>query len=105
MAQKEITIVPKSKLQHVIKDITKLPFDREVITKLQQFSKKFVSDVVTRSAFISEHKNTNVITSNEIFYIVEKEFDYCFGDREILKSEKTPAAEHTEKMAELSRIK
>ncbi|ELQ76607.1 putative Histone-fold protein [Trachipleistophora hominis] len=105
MQFKETVITPRDKLQNLINDTTEQPFDREVINRMQQFSRKFINDVLTRSALLSEHKNIGAITSEEIFYVVEKEFDFCFGDREILNTQKTPAVEHIDKMAELSRHK
>lgn len=105
MLPKETIITPRDKLQNMISDVTKQPFDREVINRLQQFSRKFINDVMTRSALLAEHKNLNIITSEEIFHVVEKEFDYSFGDRDILNANKHPAVEHIDKMAELSRHK
>lgn len=102
---KENAIVSKEKLHNLILLVTKTPVDRDVLLRLQQFSKKFISDIVTRSALLAEHRNASSISSDDIFYIVEKEFDYIFGDSELNDIRRPAHSEHIDRMAELSRHK
>ncbi|KRH93645.1 putative Histone-fold protein [Pseudoloma neurophilia] len=100
---KELIITPKEKLINLVKETTETPMDREVLLRLHQFSKKFITDILTRASNIAEHRNSNVITDKDIFFVVEKEFDFIFGESEISDVKNLPSNEHVEKMAELSR--
>lgn len=102
---KETIITPKEKLIEFISKYTATPVDREVLVRLHLFSKKFIGDVISRAALLAEHKGNGTITGNEIFHVVEKEFDYVFGDSDLCEKKNLPHQEHTEKMADLSRHK
>ena len=94
------------KLQRFLKLCNKdagTKIDHEVVKNLQQLIEKFLSDIIHRSALLSKHKGKNIIERSEIQLIIEKDFDYSFGAREILGSNSMPSNEHIEKMAEISR--
>lgn len=100
---KDLVITPRDKLLDLIKETTDVPVDREVVLRLHQFSKKFISDILTRASHLTEHKNNKVITDKDIFFVVEKEFDYLFGESDLFYYKNLPDDEHVEKMAELSK--
>ncbi|KAH9411995.1 hypothetical protein HK407_02g04430 [Ordospora pajunii] len=81
--------------------VTKM--DNEVVKNLQLLIEKFLSDIIHRSALLCKHKGKSIIEKSEIQLIIEKDFDYSFGAREIQGSSNVPSNEHTEKMAEISR--
>merc|ERR1711928_71144 len=94
---KEIVITPKEKLIELISSITETPVEREVVIRLHHFSKKFINDVVSRSCLLAEHKQNNAISAEDIFYVVEKEFDYVFGDSDLLDIRNIPHPDHVDK--------
>lgn len=102
---KETIITPKEKLLELIAKFTDTPVDREVLLRMHQFSKKFISDVISRASLLAEHRGSSSIGEEDIFHVVEKEFDYVFGDSELFNITRTPHPDHVEKMAELSRHK
>lgn len=77
--------------------------DKEVIKNLQLLSEKFILDIINRSSMLCRHKGKSVIDTAEVPFVVEKDFDYSFGVREITNTNQVSASEHIEKMAELSR--
>lgn len=85
--------------------LTNKKIDFDVIKNTQSFSEKVLTDIINRSALLSRHADSDVIDVNEIMFVVEKDFDYSFGLRNIMKESALPTNEHIERMAELSRQK
>lgn len=81
----------------------KMEFD--VVKNIQGFSEKILTDVINRAALLARHVDSEVIDVSEIAIVIEKDFDYSFGMRSILNERNTPANEHIERLAELSRQK
>lgn len=77
--------------------------DKEVIKNMQLLTEKFLSDIINRSALLCKHKGKEAIDNSDICFVIEKDFDYSFGAREIQESGKLPSNEHVERMAEISR--
>ncbi|ADM11143.1 putative transcription initiation factor TFIID subunit TAF12-like protein [Encephalitozoon intestinalis ATCC 50506] len=77
--------------------------DKDVIRNLQLLTEKFLSDIIHRSALLCKHKGKNIVDNGDIRFIIEKDFDYSFGGREIQGSKSLPTSEHLERMAEISR--
>ncbi|TBU08905.1 putative subunit A of transcription initiation factor TFIID [Hamiltosporidium magnivora] len=98
--------LPKQKilsLNSLIKVNNKI--DQDVLNNLQQFSEKFVSDILNRTYLVTKHRQSDVITSNDIMFVVEKEFDYSFGQRTHFPYNSVPSTEHTDRIAEVSKHK
>lgn len=51
--------------------------DKETISIVSQFTEKYINDILTRSALLVKHKGNQVVTGEEVKFILEKEFD-CF---------------------------
>ena len=100
MSNENHFLKPESLLRTVNKKM-----DYDVIKSTQGFVEKILNDIINRSALISRHCDSEVITSSEISIIIEKDFDYTFGLRSILPNTNPPTNEHIESMAELSRQK
>ncbi|EQB62278.1 transcription initiation factor tfiid subunit taf12-like protein [Vairimorpha apis BRL 01] len=83
--------------------LTNKKYDKEVIKNLQLLSEKFIMDIINRSSFLCKHKGKNILDVEEVAFVAEKDFDYCFGVREINYIKHTGTNEHIEKMAEISR--
>merc|ERR1712025_371221 len=96
-------IVPKDKLLKLISDITPTGLDREVVGRLQQFSKKFISDILARASLLAEHKKSNRLEAEDIYHVVYKEFDYVFGDDVQISTKNLAKEEHVDRLGELSR--
>lgn len=77
--------------------------DKEVIKNVQLLSEKFLLDIINRASMLCRHKGKSVIDTSEVSFVVEKDFDYSFGTREIINMNQMPSNEHIEKMAELTR--
>lgn len=95
----------KEKLLNLFKQITPQNPDKEVITNLQLFSEKFINDILTRSIFISKHRGSSCVEQIDVQYILEKEFDMCFGDRELLNKRNLPSSEHIDKLVDIKKQK
>lgn len=79
--------------------------DPEVIKSTQSYAEKILIDIINRSALLSKHNDSDVIDVSEISVVVEKDFDFSFGLRNILEEQNGPANEHIERIAEISRQK
>ncbi|CAD25179.1 TRANSCRIPTION INITIATION FACTOR TFIID 20/15kDa SUBUNIT [Encephalitozoon cuniculi GB-M1] len=77
--------------------------DKDVIRNLQLLTEKFLSDIIHRSALLCKHKGKSTVDNTDIRFVIEKDFDYSFGTREIQGTTSLPTAEHLERMAEISR--
>lgn len=77
--------------------------DKDVVRNLQLLTEKFLSDIIHRAALLCKHKAKNIVDSSDIRFVIEKDFDYSFGGREIQGATSLPAGEHVERMAEISR--
>ena len=85
--------------------VTNKKIDFDVIKNTQSYSEKVITDIINRSALLVRHADSDTIDVAEISIIVEKDFDYSFGLRNILVEKNLPSNEHVERMAELSRQK
>ncbi|EJW02841.1 hypothetical protein EDEG_02782 [Edhazardia aedis USNM 41457] len=102
---RENFFIPKQKMVDLFNRNNKEKIEKEVIQGMQMFSEKFVSDILNRTILFTKHRGSNIITSEDILFTVEKEFDYSFGGRFIKGSKSLPTDDHVEKMAEISRQK
>ncbi|EIJ89400.1 hypothetical protein NEPAR06_2270 [Nematocida parisii] len=73
-------LIPAAKLMAHLSLIDKEErIDKETITILSQFTEKYINDILTRSALLAKHKGNQVVTAEEIKFVLEKEFDYFIG--------------------------
>lgn len=75
----------------------------DVAKGIQSYAEKIITDIINRSTLLSRHYEKDIIDASEISVVVEKDFDYSFGLRNILEETNTPTNEHIEKIAEISR--
>lgn len=83
--------------------MTNKKMDKEVIKSTQLLTEKFLLDIISRSSILCKHKGKDVIDTEDLAFVVEKDFDYSFGIREILNMKNLPTNEHVERMGEISR--
>jgi len=83
--------------------ITNKKMDNEVIRNTQSYAEKVITDIINRSALLSRHVDKDVIEPTEISIVVEKDFDFSFGLRNIFEETNQPTGEHIERMAEISK--
>lgn len=102
---RENHFTPKSKILQLINQISTERLEKEVTKNIQNYAEKFVGDVVNRSSMIAKHKQSDIVTSDDILFTVEKEFDFSFGSRVIKSANNAPLEEHKEKLAEISKQK
>lgn len=102
---RENHFVPKSKILRLIDQISKERVEKDVSRNIQNYAEKVVNDVINRSAMIAKHKQSDIITSDDILFTVEKEFDFSFGNRVIRNTRNQPLEEHKEKVADISKQK
>ncbi|KAI5191679.1 hypothetical protein NEMIN01_1612 [Nematocida minor] len=71
-------LVPAGKLTALLSLIDKEEkIDKETISILSQFTEKYINDILTRAALLAKHKGSQIVTGEEIKFVLEKEFD-CF---------------------------
>ncbi|KAH9386775.1 uncharacterized protein NEMAJ01_1671 [Nematocida major] len=71
-------LIPAAKLiSHLALIDKEEKIDKKSIAILSQFTEKYISDILTRSALLAKHKGSQVVTGAEVKFILEKEFD-CF---------------------------
>lgn len=102
---RENHFLPKSKLNTFMSTYGNERLSPEVSLNLQNLSEKFLSDVINRTILFTKHRGSDEITSDDILFTVEKEFDFSFGNRQIRNVKNLPTDEHKEKMAEISKNK
>lgn len=85
--------------------VTNKKMDNDVARGMQNYAEKIITDIINRSALLARHVDKDVIDAQEISIVVEKDFDYSFGLRNIFEEKNTPTSEHIERMAEISRQK
>ncbi|KAG0437312.1 Transcription initiation factor TFIID subunit 12 [Dictyocoela muelleri] len=95
----------RDKIVEFIKRITTQNVDKEVINNLQLFSEKFVGDILNRAILIAKHRNSNFVEQIDVQHILEREFDMCFGDRELLNKRNMPSSEHIDKIVDIKKQK
>jgi histone H3/H4 len=70
-------LVPSKKLLSLLGLLDKEEkIDKETQLLLSLFTEKFINDVITRAALIAKHKDRNILTEEEIKFVLETEFDY-----------------------------
>lgn len=72
---------------------------------MQQFIEKITSDIITRSALLAKHADSDVIDATEVCAVIDKNFDATFGIKTAIPETRQPIDSHTEKMAEISKQK
>ena len=97
----EKTIVSKKKLVESLQKNSPEKIDGDVIALVQKFAEKMVTDIVTRACLISKHKNQDFLSSEDISFIIEKDFDYAFGKKKINRNVMLPTEEYNSKIAEI----
>ncbi|ORD98026.1 hypothetical protein HERIO_125 [Hepatospora eriocheir] len=85
--------------------LNKKRIELDGIKGIQSFAEKIVTDIINRGSILSKHMGTDIIDSSEISKIIELNYDYTFGLREITGEEDRPAENYIEKMAEISKQK
>lgn len=72
-------LIPSSKLMGYLSliDDKEEKIDKETSTILSQFTEKYINDILTRAALLAKHKGSQVVTSEEVKFVLEKEFN-CF---------------------------
>ncbi|KAM0675594.1 hypothetical protein GVAV_000961 [Gurleya vavrai] len=103
--ERENHFVPKSKINNLLTQLSKEKITPEANANLQNLCEKFVSDVINRAMMFAKHRGSDEVTSDDILFTAEKEFDYSFGIRQIKQNKNVPLDEHKEKMAEISKGK
>lgn len=51
--------------------------DKETAVILSQFTEKYINDILTRAALLAKHKGSQLVTAEEVKFVLEKEFG-CF---------------------------
>lgn len=102
---REHHFMPKSKLSAFVSTLGNEKITSDVSTSMQNLAEKFVSDIINRTILFTKHRGSEEITSEDIFFTVEKEFDFAFGVHQIRQTKNKPAEEHKEKLAEISKSK
>lgn len=97
----EKTIIPRKKLIENLHKISDEKIDNEVIVLMQRFAEKMVTDIVNRACLISKHKELEFLSHEDVSFIIEKDFDYCFGKRKVNKNTSLPADIYQAKVAEI----
>jgi histone H3/H4 len=97
--------LPKMKIMELVSQISQERMEKEVVSGIQAFSEKFLSDILNRTCLISRHRGNDMVLPEDILFTVEKEFDYSFGSREICDAGRVPTSEHIERIAEIHRQK
>jgi hypothetical protein len=83
--------------------LSKTKVDNDVIKSTQLLCEKFLLDIISRSSTLCKHKGKEIIDTDDISFVVEKDFDYSFGIREITNVKHLPSNEHIERLGEISR--
>jgi len=91
--------------QEKLVKLTNKRIDTEAVRNIQTFTEKIITDIINRSALLARHNNNTVIGAKEISIIIEKDFDYSFGQRALLGEKNLPSSEHVDRLAELSKQK
>ncbi|KAF7684338.1 Transcription initiation factor TFIID subunit 12 [Astathelohania contejeani] len=102
MSDNEKHFMPKTKLKKLNPSYR---IDQDVLAILQQFSEKFIGDIINRTHLITKHRGADTMTADDIMFTIEKEFDYSFGNRSIITQKKPPTIEHVEKMIDINKQK
>lgn len=85
--------------------VTNKKMDNDVIKNTQSYAEKVIADIINRAALLTRHVEKEFIDASEISVVVEKDFDYSFGLRSIFSEANTPAEEHIDRLADISRQK
>ena len=91
--------------QENLQKISKTKIDPEVVKCIQSYAEKVITDIINRSSLLTRHAERDMIDATDISVIVEKDFDFSFGLRNLLEESTLPTNEHIEKIAEISRQK
>lgn len=97
----EKAIIPRKKLIENLHKISDEKIDNEVIVLVQRFAEKMTTDIVNRACLISKHKELEFLCQEDVSFIIEKDFDYCFGKRKMNKNISLPAETYQAKVAEI----
>ena len=89
--------------QENLQKLSKTKMDPEVVKSMQSYAEKVITDIINRAGLLAKHGNKDVIGSEEIRIIVERDFDFSYGMRTVMDEPNLPTNEHTEKTAEISR--
>jgi histone H3/H4 len=83
--------------------VTNKKMENDVIKNTQLYAEKVITDIINRASLLTKHADKDVIDASEISIMVEKDFDYSFGLREIYKEANLPTSEHNDRSAEVNR--
>lgn len=97
----EKAIITRKKLLENLNKISDEKIDNEVIVLMQRFAEKMVTDIVNRACLISKHKELEFLSHEDVSFIIEKDFDYCFGKRRVNRNTSLPAEAYQAKVAEI----
>jgi hypothetical protein len=89
--------------QDNLQKLSKTKIDPDVVKSMQGYAEKVITDLINRSSLLARHANKEIIDADELMIIVEKDFDYSFGNRSTMEEPNLPTDEHIEKTAEISR--
>jgi hypothetical protein len=83
--------------------LTEKKMDKDVVKNIQTFTDKILNDILNRAALLSRHIESDTVGAEEISIVIEKNFDYSFGQRILFPSSHLPTDKHTGSMAEISK--
>lgn len=97
----EKAIIARKKLTENLHKISDEKIDNEVIVLMQRFAEKMVTDIVNRACLVSKHKELEFLSHEDVSFIIEKDFDYCFGKKKVNRNTSLPAETYQAKVAEI----
>ncbi|RVD92083.1 subunit A of transcription initiation factor [Tubulinosema ratisbonensis] len=99
------SLIPRKNLINLLSKQSNTRIEPEVCIQLQRFSEKMLSDVLSRASLLTKLKKKDVISGRDVEFIFEKEFDFCFGKREVVQVDNPPNDHHTQKVADVKNNK
>lgn len=70
-------LIPLQKLMGTLALIDKEEkIDKETGAMVSQFTEKYINDILTRTSNITKHKESQVISAEDVKFILELEFNY-----------------------------
>lgn len=75
--EEKTQLVPTKKLLELLEQLgPEEKMDKETISVISQFTEKYINDILSRAALLAKHRNSKVVTTGDVKFVLEKEFDY-----------------------------
>lgn len=96
-------IIPKQKLDNLIKKHHKISIETDAAQLLQKYSEIFLTDILNKTSEIISYKNSNTINVEDIDFILKKDYDIVLTDNCYEEEDGVPTDCYMGKIADISK--